>query len=144
VTIAGANGQPPTQTLMSDLGDALAKVAVPGRRSRILGFTPHAAQAFVNFAHDPAYVRSDVEAALRNALLAAFSATSRQFGQSLYASELLAVAQRVTGVLAAVSTVGDGRQWLAARPPRIENGVLALADLVAIDDSSLHVGVMTP
>jgi hypothetical protein len=143
LTIAGANGQPPTQTLMSDLGDALAKVTVPGRRPRILGFTPHVAPAFVNFAHDPAYVRSDVEAALRTALLAAFGATSRQFGQSLYASELLAVAQSVTGVLAAVATVGDGRQWLTARPPRIENGTLALADLVAIGDGSLHLGVMT-
>jgi hypothetical protein len=143
LTIAGANGQPPTPTLISDLGDALAKAIVPGRRPRILGFTPRRVQAQLRFAHDPAYVRSDVETALRAALLAAFSATSRKFGQSLYASELLAVAQGVTGVLAAVATVGDGRQWVPARPPRIEHGALALADLVAIDDGSLRLGVMT-
>lgn len=152
LTIAGAGGQLPTPSLMSDLSDALSKVTVPGRRPRILGFSPRRAWAQVRFAHDPAYVRTGVATALRAALLASFSATAREFGQSLYASELIAVAQGVTGVLAAVAAVGDGGQWVAqwdaqpvtARPPRIEHGVLALADLVSIDDGSLSLGVMLP
>jgi hypothetical protein len=143
LTIAGANGQPPSPQLVSDLGAALAKVTAPGRRLRIVGFTPLAVGATVLFAHDPAYVRATVQSALLAALLKTFSATARRFGQPLYASEVIAVAQGVTGVLAALVTFPNGGDVLPARPPRLENGVLLLADLIAVDANGLQLGVLT-
>lgn len=142
LTIAGAGGQPPSASLADDLRSALAKVAIPGRRCKVVGYVEKRVGVLVAFAHDPALIRADVEAAVRAALLAAFGATARGFGQPLYRSELLAVTQAVPGVVAATATIAGGADPASARPPRVANGVLSPAELVSIGADTLVIAEM--
>ncbi len=144
LTIAGADGRPPSTTLTQDLGDALAKVTIPGRRLKIVGFVENRIGVTVAFAHDPALIRSNVEAAVRAALLARFGAQARDFGQSLYTSELLAVTQGVPGVLAATAMIAGGVDPAVAQPPRFAGGTQALSSLVSIGDDTLTLLEMAP
>ena len=127
LTTAGTDGGPPSASLVSDLGDALARVTIPGRRLKIVGFVNSLAQATVTFAHDPARVRAEVETAVRAALVAAFGPTSRAFGQSLYVSELLAVTQGVPGVVSAIASLDGGVDPRIAHPPAFVGDVFVPA-----------------
>ena len=143
LTIAGADGGPASAKLIQDLGNSLALVSIPGRRVKIVGFVESRTFATIAFRHDPALQRPDVEAALRAALLAAFSAPARAFGQSLYTSELLVAAQRVRGVVSATVAIAGGADPVAAQRPRFANGSLLLADLVSITPDTLTLMEMT-
>ena len=78
------------------------------------------------------------------ALMAAFNAAARAFGQSLYTSELLAVTQGVAGVIATTATIAGGTDPAIAQPPRFVGGTLALAGLVSIGDNTLTLTEMRP
>lgn len=143
--------------LARGLRDALAEACPPGRTIRIEGFESLTATVDLAFAHDPAFERAGVEAALRAALLAAFAPAVRPFGRALHMAEVLAAAQAVTGVLAARITAfalpggpapDAGRllcplpRFEAPQPGAIP--VFRPAGLIALTNDSLSFSEMQP
>jgi predicted phage baseplate assembly protein len=104
LTVAdSAMGPPPAGSdILTDLADALATSAVPGRKVIVQGFADYVAVLEVKLASDSALPRERVEAAVRAALAARFGREEREFGRDLHMSELLAVIQEVPGVHAAL------------------------------------------
>lgn len=102
ITIATTEIAPPVpgSALPTDLGAALRAAGPPGRAIRIEGFDALEVSVTLALAHDPALDRETVEAAIRAKLAQAFSPAARAFGAALHASEVLAAAQAVEGVVA--------------------------------------------
>jgi Baseplate J-like protein len=100
LTIATTTLAPPAATLIDDLKQAVAAAAPPGLSVEITGFRPLSAVVGLTLASDPALSRASVEAAVRDALVAAFGLEARPFGRALHRSEVQSVAQSVPGVVA--------------------------------------------
>lgn len=102
LTVAGAGGAalPPGNPTLSNLVSALRGFGNP--------LVPITAQSFLetlfglsaNLAHDPAFDRGAVEAAVRQALTATYCFAQRTFGQGVTADEVSTVIQNVPGVVA--------------------------------------------
>ena len=93
---------------------------------------------------DERYVAADVLAAAADAVRAAFSFERRAFGQGVSAGDVLAVLQRVDGVVAAdLDRLGTGRTAvdeprLLALPARVDGGVLRPAALLTVDPDAIR------
>ncbi len=95
---------------------------------------------------DPAHRPEDVLAAVEAALALAFSFEARSFAQGATTSEVLAVMQRVPGVVAVDLDLLDGadpfrRPRLPAFPARWEGGAMRPAQLLTLDPGRL---LLTP
>jgi predicted phage baseplate assembly protein len=99
---------------------------------------------------DPDRDSDAVRAAVAAALASAFSFSGRDFAQDVTSAEVLAVAQRVPGVLGAVldwlhltgaPTVHDR---LEAKPARVEASVFAQAELLTVAADGITVRELTP
>jgi hypothetical protein len=111
LTVADSAMAPPPagSDILTDLADALAGSAVPGRKVIVQGYSDYLAVLEIKLASDSALQREKVEAAVRAALAARFGRAARPFARDLHTSELLAVIQEVPGVRAALVS-----QWQRA------------------------------
>lgn len=147
LTIATTQLKPPVpgSTLVVELRDALLAAAPPGRLLIIAGFVDIVPTIGIALHVDTkALRRSDVEAAVRARLGAAFSRQVRPFAQALHRSAILAAVQSVEGVMAARITnfavpggppEQDGR--LFAPAPAFVGNQLAEAGLLAVDPAAI-------
>jgi predicted phage baseplate assembly protein len=100
LTIAGEDGAQISETseTYEHLVDALRTYGDPHVPLRVRSFTPVGFNVVATITKVPATESPVVEAAVRQALLAAFSFDARQFGQSVSLSFVMAVIQGVPGV----------------------------------------------
>lgn len=111
LTVAAADGTAvdPASELFSNL---LAGIDAARHADQPVQVSPHVPLAFTldaRVAVDPDYEESAVHADVRAALVAEFSFDSRSFGQGVTASEVLAIMQNVTGVVAVDLNLLAGR-----------------------------------
>ena len=151
LTIATTTLAVPGADLVDALKTELAKVSVPGRSVRIVGFVELTAQVALAVAIDPARRRTDVEAAARTVLGLRFGRAARRFGEALHRSAVLAAMHEVPGVIAARLTTfalqdgpaeQDGR--LLCPGPTVVNGEISPAGLLSIDAGAVQFSEMKP
>ncbi len=131
VSVLGAAGQPVSEGLVADLTDSLVAARDPGSRFLVLPGEQVRFGVRVDLSVDPAYVRSDVETAVVEALSAAYAAPVVRFAAPVTASRVLVTVRAVPGVLACTmpgltlvtSAVGAAPVLLA--PPSADVDVLA-------------------
>ncbi len=128
VTIAAAlsNGVDhtvdPRSKLFEKLAAAMDAARDTAQRLAIASYEPLFFRLAARVAIDPDYIADKVLAAVRQALLEAFSFERREFGQPVHQSEVLAAIQAVEGVTA----VDLDRLYLRGRPARLRTPLVAL------------------
>ncbi|GKS56846.1 hypothetical protein YTPLAS18_03730 [Nitrospira sp.] len=102
LTIAGVDGGavPPTSDLYSNLAAAIDAARHVDQRIRIDSYKALLFDVEAKLLIGPDYLADDVKTAVENALAEAFSFNNRSFGQAITASEVIAAAQGVAGVVA--------------------------------------------
>lgn len=102
LTIAGAAGASIAENsdIYINLFDALRVKGDPFVPLRMKTYRNMSFAVAIRVKADPAYVAQDVHDAVKGALIDAFSFAKRSFGQPVHASEIIAVAQDVQGVVA--------------------------------------------
>lgn len=102
VTVAGADGNPlpASAPLMKTLISSIAAASAPGCACRVGPFRPQSFNLAAKLLIDEHYVSDEVKRTVVAAVQSAFSFEARAFGQSVSKSEVLAVMQKVAGVIA--------------------------------------------
>lgn len=126
LTVAAANGGTvePGSATSKNLRDAIDAARHPQFRVRIDSIDATSKKLFRFTARllvDPAYIPEQIEAQVQAALLAAFSFDRREFAQVVTESEVVAIAQKVKGVVAVLSFElpgADAQGRLLAQPGR--------------------------
>ncbi len=138
VTAAGAGGDVLAATvgIGASLVGAIGQVADPLVPFSVVAHAPRSFRLAVNVRTDPARVRGDVLATADEQLRSSFSFDARDLGQAVAASEVLALLQGVTGVVAATITSmwiadGDASTGAPGGPP--SDLLVANAPLPGID-----------
>lgn len=162
VTVLGSLAADPGQGLVDDLHAALDLARDPGAPLSVTAGERTWFGLRVEVAHDPAFERLPVLDAVVAALQTAFGAPARTFAAPVTSAAALVVVRSVPGVTACtvprlfglaalppppapppLPADDRGRHVLTARPGRYENGVLAAAQLLALADGAVQVGVMS-
>jgi hypothetical protein len=112
VSVAGAAGAdvPANSTLYQDLVKSLDAAREPTRRVSVQSYMRLPFYISAAVAVDPDYVKDKVHAAVKAALSGAFSFARRSFGAPVSKAEVLAVVQRVAGIIAADLNTLDTQQ----------------------------------
>ncbi len=102
VTVAGVAGAPvtPGSVLYRNLVRAIETARLPGPPVRVDTYQPLLFRLAANLVLDPRYLAEVVLPEVRDSLLRAFAFDRRDFGQNVYASEIIARCQQVPGVVA--------------------------------------------
>jgi predicted phage baseplate assembly protein len=100
LTAAGVDGKPidPEGDLVSNLMSAIAASSEPGTQVRLFPHQPRFFKIEGTVEVLPDYLLSDVVADIENTLRTKFSFTTRNFGQPVHRSEVIAAIQNVSGV----------------------------------------------
>lgn len=103
LTVAGPDGDEiaPGSTLYANLSAAIASATQPGSAFKLLPARHINATATIGLQSDPAFDRKSVEADVKAAIGATFSAAQRDFAAPLAKSAVIACVQAVAGVVAA-------------------------------------------
>ena len=155
VTLLGVAAAEPSPGLLADVERALTDARDPGtalavRAGEVLGFGVE-----IEIAHDPAYERDTVEAAVRAALDAALGPPARALAAPVTAAEVLVLVRGVAGVRACTiprlkdpARPGTDPDLLVAEAGRFEptgaDPGLRPAQLRALTPGAVAVGVMVP
>jgi hypothetical protein len=101
LTVAGVNGAPvvPGSALDQNFRAALDALRDPFQALTVESYEHLLFRVALRVRVDPDFVRADVLAGVEAALRGAFSFAARDFGQSVFLSEVMAVAQGVAGVV---------------------------------------------
>lgn len=150
LTVASASGQPfaPGDAVLDALAQAIRGLGDPTHVVRIDSHVEVPFRVLLKLASDPVRVRADVEAAVRAALIAAYSFGARDFGQPVPLSEVAAVVHGVAGVLAVdvdALWVGSSKTLsavLRAELPRWTGGAVTRAELLLIDPAAIFISEM--
>jgi hypothetical protein len=143
VTIAGPDGDPvlPGSQLRQDLSASLRRFGDPHIPLGIGSYHPAYFRITAGVAVDPDHVPSVVMSAVKAALQSRFSFDARAFGQPVELSEVVAVMQRVDGVLyvdltrlyRADSTPARVNHLVAAFPKPQPDGTVSDAEVLILD-----------
>jgi hypothetical protein len=161
ITLAGSDGFPvdPTETLAQHLITALTDAGDPWVSIVVAAYQRVTFQLGLMVALEPDYANSsdEVLSAVEGALRAAFGFSQRSFGQQVMFSEVITIAQQVTGVLAVTVTTFQlsgappnappitmpGLPSTGPQPP-FSNGTPAVgAELLTLDPGPLSLSVMS-
>jgi len=148
ITVAGPDGaeiKPDSDTYQNLLA-ALQHAGDPFVSLRVKSYRPAFFRLAAEVKVDPDHETDLVLAAVEQALRAQFSFVNRAFGQPVMLSEVIAVMQTVTGVVAvdlnslfrsdAVAATLETR-LLAALPETVSGGDVAAAELLTLDPAPL-------
>jgi predicted phage baseplate assembly protein len=145
LTVAGEAGQPVDDIALASLRAELRAAGDPhvglvAEEAQTVRFLATVA-VFVEAGHQPSVVRG----AVRSRLLEVFGFTGRDLGQPVAASEVTAVAQRVSGVSAVTLTRFQASEATTTRPmlPARAAGPAGPAQLRLLDPGELTVDVAT-
>ncbi|MEP0546765.1 MAG: putative baseplate assembly protein [Rhodothermales bacterium] len=145
LTVAGVEGAAvlATSELYANLRDAIDGARGSTERVEVVTYESLRFGVEAALILDERFVADDVLAAAAEAVRAAFAFERRAFGQGVTAGDVLAVLQRVDGVVAAdldrlggANPVDEPR--LLALPARVEGGVLRPAQLLTVDPDDIH------
>jgi hypothetical protein len=102
LTVASASGKPlsPSDPVLVQLADSLAKYQDPVHRAVVDSYVERSFGLVASLLIDPAYRWEDIDAAARVALLTSFDFAHRRFGQGVTPAEVVTVLQSVEGVRA--------------------------------------------
>ena len=151
VTVASAAGQELVESdeTMVALRAAIATYADPAHVVTVGGHDTVTFGVHLKLLRDAAYTADAVDEAVREALLAAFSFSERQFGQPVTASQIISVVQEVEGVTAvdldALFLEGDparGNAQLSAARATWTGGAVSPAELLLLDAELLTIREM--
>jgi predicted phage baseplate assembly protein len=153
ITISGTNGAeiPEDSRTFINLVDALTNSGDPFVHFTLKSYRPVTFHLVARLKVDePTYVRSLVHAAVAAALRERFSFDARAFAQSVVLSEVIAVMQRVPGIIAVdvekLYRDGDAEvlnsRLVAASPHVDATGVLRAAELLVLDPGPMELEVM--
>ena len=141
VTVAGIDDTPiaPTSDLIANLQLALEGLGDPNQQVQVGVRTLRALAVSARLRIDPDRVWSDVEAAVRARLLAAFGPGQREIGRGVAQSEVLATIHAVPGVVYVEPTIFDalGEAELVSADP---TAGLTLRNLVPAAPASFDAG----
>lgn len=106
LTVAGVDGAPVTSggTLHKNLLGSLRKISDSRVPVDVMTYLPAYFKVGAQIIYNPDYVLEPLQANVEWALRTAFSFNERAFGQSVNASDVIAVIQRVSGVIAVTLT----------------------------------------
>ncbi|MGE0297287.1 putative baseplate assembly protein [Pseudonocardia sp.] len=141
LTVAGAAGEvlQPKEPVITALWGAVRARRDPAHLVLVDGHDRQAFRVQLTLRTDPRLGRDAVEAAARAALADRFSFAARRFGQPVAESEVIAVAQRVPGVVAVeleqlTGPRGPARRGvLSAQMPRWDGQRVVPAELLTLD-----------
>jgi hypothetical protein len=143
LTVAGPEGAPVVDgSLQFDaLLAAIYAAAQADLPVALKSYRPRSFSVAAALVTDPAYVTDNVYAAVRAALWSTFSFDTREFGQPVFHSEVIAVIQGVPGVIAATlssfcyteTTPATLDDWLDAQPAALSGSDAVGAELLTID-----------
>jgi predicted phage baseplate assembly protein len=144
ITVAGPDGAEikPDSDTYQNLLTALQQAGDPFVSLRVKSFRPAFFRVAADLKVDPDYETDLVRAAVEQALRAEFSFVNRAFGQPVMLSEVIAVIQNVSGVVAVDlnnlfrSDAGAATletRLLAALPENLASGDVAAAELLTLD-----------
>jgi len=153
VTVAGPEGAPveAAGATRTGLSKALRSYGDPLVGLSIGSFISATFRLSANVKVAPGADRDDVIAAVRSALLSAFSFDAREFGQPVSIDEVVAVVHRVPRVVAVdvdvlrrsdQSASPSVRPRLFAAMPVVEGATVAPAELLTLDAATLQIGTM--
>jgi predicted phage baseplate assembly protein len=146
LTVSGVNGfeLPSNSNTLRNLRDAIDGARHENHEARL---APHQSKPFklsAGILIDPARVPDDVLDAVNEALLEAFAFEARGFGQAVTAAEVLAVMQRVDGVIAVdldalhfSTETPKRRERLPANIARWASGQILPAELLTLDPEGI-------
>ncbi|GGA88623.1 putative baseplate assembly protein [Puia dinghuensis] len=153
LTLAGVNGAAidVTSTLYTDLKEAILEAGDPDVPVTIVSYQPIFFLLQANIIPDPIHIAADVQTAVEKALLGGFSFAQRAFGQPVALSEVIAVAQDVTGVVAvdmiafnlSTDATPSIKNRLDASMPQPGAYSATPAQLLMIDPSNLQINLIT-
>ncbi len=154
LTVAGIQGAAvdPTSQLFLSLSAAIDAARDPVQQFRVASYRPATFSLTASVIIDaPRYVAADVLAAVRTALLAAFSFDRRGFAQPVTSAEVIATIQATPGVIATTLTQlyrsedpsGPGQTEpapvLAAAYAHWEGGAIVPAELLLLNSTGFSV-----
>lgn len=151
LTVAGAEGSavPDDSDLYANLLAAIDAARHPEEQVQVDTYGALTFGLDAGVLIDAAYVAENVLAAMKTALVEAFSFARRSFGQSVTASEVLAVMQQVPGVVAVDLDALDGLDPFAhprvsARVAIWEGQAAHPAQLLTVDPAAITLTQKTP
>lgn len=151
LTVGSASGAPfaAGDELLDALEGAIEAAGDPTHVVRIASYEEVRFRVTLKLAVDPAYLRSDVEDAVRQALIAAYGFSTRDFGQAVSVSELAATVHTVEGVIAAdidaLFLSGEAESLsavLRAALPSWTGGDVTPAELLLVDPEGIEISEM--
>jgi hypothetical protein len=154
LTVAGTNGAAIAEDsdIYINLFDALRAKGDPFVPLRLKTYRNMPFAVVIKVKADPATVAADVRNAVKDALIEAFSFARRSFGQPVHASEIIAVAQDVAGVVACDVDGLVREDWqggfglklpLPAALPSVDaNGEMVAAELLTLKPEYVFVSEM--
>jgi hypothetical protein len=153
LTIAGPGGAliPDVSIQSQNLLTALHAASEGAYPIELHSYRPRTFVVRADLATDPAYAVDAVYAAVQAALAAAFSFGAREFGQPVFASEVITVIQSVPGVIAANLTTfcytedvpATLQDELDAQPAALSGASAVGAELLSIDTAPAKLAVFT-
>lgn len=156
LTITGVQGAPisPTSDLFLSLSAALENARDRAERVAMANYEARSFGLAARVLVDPRYVTEDVLAKVHQTIVDEFSFERRDFGQSVTGAEVVAVIQRVEGVVATdldqlyvtedPERAGTLDELLPSRGARVEAGTILPAQLRLVDAGSISLVEMTP
>jgi predicted phage baseplate assembly protein len=137
VSVADRTGAPPPSTTVARLQTALGDHGDPHARVLVLACRPALFRLALKVAVDPAREPDAVLTAVGEALREAYRPQARAIGAPVHASQVIATAAEVAGVVGIdldrlyVGTVPALQQRLVAEPARVVGGAALAAQLLA-------------
>ncbi|AMP37641.1 hypothetical protein [Ralstonia solanacearum] len=157
LTVAGATGGPPGDTVLGNLIASIRAASDPSQRFDALAYAQRYFRLKAQVAVDPRYVAADVLGAVRAAVLAGFGFDARDLGQSVTAAEVAALIHTVAGVVAveinALLPYSDDPVPANATPAGVPafgarwdapSRTLLPAELLLVNPAGVELGEMTP
>ncbi len=149
LTVAGPEGATVQGEDLKRLVDAIKAAGDPLVPVTAQSYSARTFQIDADVLVDPAYLEDDVLAAVEAVLRAAFAFEARGFGQPVHASEVIALIQAVTGVVAVdlnlLFVTGEAELLnprLPAPVPRPGDAAVDPAVLLTLDPRPIALGVM--
>ncbi len=144
ITIASADGKgvDPASDLYRNLWKAIDESKDPVVQFRIDTFTPLSFDISARLLVNEKYIKDKVFAAVKDALINAFSFSNRNFGQMVTDSEINAVIQNVEGVVAVDLNEDTLDKIPDASIAHLENKTVKRAELLTINPDGIDLSEM--
>lgn len=152
LTVASASGQSflPGDEVLVSLQSAIEQLGDPTHVVQVAGHDTVQFKVQLKLAVDAKYVRADVEAAVRQALVEGYGFAARDFGQPVVMSGVAALVHGVAGVIAVdidylwIGPTVELSPVLRAALPKWTGSSVSKAQLLLLDPEAIDISEMQP